>query len=1081
MSLDRLVLVWNASSRRPGSGCLVGPRLVLTAAHVVSVDQAAPERAVQVLGRQAARDRSGPWCDAICVWASIEHDLALLELATGLPEVDVSGPIPCGRMPRAQFCEGLSAFGYPHFMAQGWPAPPVANAWRGEQPVLGRLLDPHDAGRVRLPFDITSTGPSETHREEALRSGQSVWGGMSGAPVFADTLLVGVVIDDRSAGLESSRLSVVPTRLAFEDQGFLAIARPAGLTLVEVGPLATAPATAGRGAAAFLPPSPWHPSLPPDARPANWDMRTLGDFYGHILRRDDDADTSVPLRQMLSDLLHEDPPFAYRLRGAQGTGKSTSLALLFEWLRQDAPPDPRFTTHFVTAEVYLNDFSLREDRQKVLRQLFADFETLRAAAARRDGPKMLIILDGLSKDNPFNSQVLEQIGLLGDRLHGVVYAVSEAIENVVQAELKRHGLPETRRSFRLISADAAAKADSAFYGDFVRFERGLRGLPIPANEATVIARLRERAEALRFEPIDTHLLSIVLATIDDGKYETEDPAKFLEQYCLERMRKALSGKAVLAPASAAAFDTLRESAGLPSVREPLPPGRERRAVLGLIREHSNIRDFLAAYHLIDLIARGIQDQSARQAICGGVLAVDIPESASRFVKRLLNARAATRTNVMNTIQALHEEVDTATRNTFYYLCGRVEGSNHVGPARLFLDAVVKRIENALVGTKDPAKRLDLQTMLRTAFVSLVYLNDSGAKQRYVKLMLADQEAAAINRGFHLVYYGDIPAVQTKGSARYLDTGEADWGRSRDVLLERLARHVSTTSAEHDVLFEIRLFTLISFVQSRGEAAVAGIGAEALRTLVVGAVARLEQGGLRAYADAFLVDLKRSSFTPWRLLLDLYRLKTESRRGWVVRGFGEVSPARTESVADHCYLACLLAWFILPERLSETDASRQTNYSKARIISMLLVHDTAEAFIGDRVRVTMPAEARREHDAAEISAMEYIRMKDTYRGVEGGDLAYTLWREFEDGDTINARLARDIDRFENLIQLELYRPQILIDDHRQFRARLLAALVPGGLIHRRAEEFLQWADQAPRPIASADLSDHFYQRSGSSAP
>src|SRR5689334_18039393 len=62
-----------------------------------------------------------------------------------------------------------------------------------------------------------------------------------------------------------------------------------------------------------------------------------------------------------------------------------------------------------------------------------------------------------------------------------------------------------------------------------------------------------------------------------------------------------------------------------------------------------------------------------------------------------------------------------------------------------------------------------------------------------------------------------------------------------------------------------------------------------------------------------------------------RLKTVARQGWVDRGVAE-----PESVADHTYRAVMLAWTL------GAAAGLDTN----RLIKLLLVHDLAEASVGD---------------------------------------------------------------------------------------------------------------------------------------
>jgi hypothetical protein len=77
-------------------------------------------------------------------------------------------------------------------------------------------------------------------------------------------------------------------------------------------------------------------------------------------------------------------------------------------------------------------------------------------------------------------------------------------------------------------------------------------------------------------------------------------------------------------------------------------------------------------------------------------------------------------------------------------------------------------------------------------------------------------------------------------------------------------------------------------------------------------------------------------------------------------------------------------------------------------------------------------------------MEYIRARDTYPGVVGGKKAYLAWLEFErhgrrESSDINARIAKDVDRLENLVQLRLYGDLLGKDAREEFAGNLLRAL------------------------------------------
>jgi 5'-deoxynucleotidase YfbR-like HD superfamily hydrolase len=423
----------------------------------------------------------------------------------------------------------------------------------------------------------------------------------------------------------------------------------------------------------------------------------------------------------------------------------------------------------------------------------------------------------------------------------------------------------------------------------------------------------------------------------------------------------------------------------------------------------------------------------------------------------VNVDGQTLDDVFQAVKALHKEAPSRTRHFFYYLLGRFESKAAEGPVKTFLNAVKDELTKELGDDVVRPERILRQAQVRTVFVSLIYLGDQDALADYIRRLLEDQEAASVNRGFHRIYYGDVTADSGAGGERYLDDESGAWDRSRQALEARIERALSDSRlSDNDVLFEIRLFTLISFVQSRSGRGLDEAGAARLKEVIAKSLERIENEELAAYIRSFCIDLERRSFAPWDFIIDLYALKTARRQGWLDRGLHAPVGISVESVADHTYLACLLAWFLLPERDGADPA-----YSKSRIIELLLMHDVAEAFIGDQVVVQMDDAKRKRYVEEERGAMHYIRMKDTYPGIWGGNVGFERWQEFEKHGTrqpenINARIAKDIDRLENLIQLHLYAHALSVETTERFRQDLLAK-IETARVCGLSSEFERWAE------------------------
>ena len=171
---------------RCGSGCLVAGRTVLTAAHIVVGAVSVVVRGPDKITLQAAVDPrfigdvEGPG-----------PDLALIEVIGGAVGVPTMGLAAAGRdSPAGDPVERCHVIGYPAFMERrtvdGGRFRETADAF-GHVPVLSGLA------RGLLSVQVSSsTRPLPRARR---RLGDSPWSGMSGGPVVADGLLLGVVTE----------------------------------------------------------------------------------------------------------------------------------------------------------------------------------------------------------------------------------------------------------------------------------------------------------------------------------------------------------------------------------------------------------------------------------------------------------------------------------------------------------------------------------------------------------------------------------------------------------------------------------------------------------------------------------------------------------------------------------------------------------------------------------------------------------------------------------------------------------------------------------------------------------------------
>lgn len=183
---------------RYGSGCLVAGRTVLTAAHVVqdaaSVEVRDPDKVVY----QAA-------VDPAFVGAAEGPDLALVELLNPAVDVPAMGLAAVDRdSPGGDPVRGCQAIGYPLFKEADLPG---AGQLRETADALGYVPVLSDLVRGLLSLQVREA-PRELPAEQ-VALGKSHWSGMSGGPVVADGLLLGVVSEHAPRAGPSS-ITVTP-------------------------------------------------------------------------------------------------------------------------------------------------------------------------------------------------------------------------------------------------------------------------------------------------------------------------------------------------------------------------------------------------------------------------------------------------------------------------------------------------------------------------------------------------------------------------------------------------------------------------------------------------------------------------------------------------------------------------------------------------------------------------------------------------------------------------------------------------------------------------------------------------------
>ena len=138
------------------------------------------------------------------------------------------------------------------------------------------------------------------------------------------------------------------------------------------------------------------------------------------------------------------------------------------------------------------------------------------------------------------------------------------------------------------------------------------------------------------------------------------------------------------------------------------------------------------------------------------------------------------------------------------------------------------------------------------------------------------------------------------------------------------------------------------------------------------------------------------------LMELQRLKRLDRTGWSLRGL----PNGTESVAAHSFGVCITAMLLVDELVT-----RGVQIDSERVLRMALVHDWAEARVGDlplTASVYFGSEIRKRAETAALADM----VGDEARG----KFYQELHQDYESRESLEARLVKAADVFDLLVQV-----------------------------------------------------------------
>lgn len=427
-----------------------------------------------------------------------------------------------------------------------------------------------------------------------------------------------------------------------------------------------------------------------------------------------------------------------------------------------------------------------------------------------------------------------------------------------------------------------------------------------------------------------------------------------------------------------------------------------------------IRNFFFAYYYIDLLNRcDVQSLSLFDCI--------FTPGINRFVVDLMLNKPDCGRKIINNIQILlkHSGVTTNQKNQMVFLLGRVTNKSC---RELSIEILSKEYKEW-----DWSARMTtpMAMYIRTVGISLIYLGSTIYASDFYEKLIYNGFLSRINRNFHIQYF--ITKGYCFDSTLKLDDTEMCSAENIEGLYQYLYHSIFDKNSRGESMC-INIITILNLTVYKmfhlGRNSDADIQkAQKLIQRLLSEEINLSNSVVLEYVHNIREYINNGNIYV-STLSSIYRLKEEPRVGWIKRGIDR--RVSVESVADHTWACCQLALLFLTENLEDCQFAKVSEfsvmgneYNLSRILQMLIIHDLGEAYTGD----ILSGKKSEDDEKKESNAFRSLVTLDTLPYFNTFGYINDLAKEFMECNTYNAKLAKDIDLIEPLIQLFIYRENL----------------------------------------------------------
>ena len=682
-----------------------------------------------------------------------------------------------------------------------------------------------------------------------------------------------------------------------------------------------------------------------------------------------------------------------KITGMPGSAKSVLMQTAFyEILSDFKSGNGVFLPFYISLEYYESlNCAEKHTGQQVKTIIYNDMSDFLSYIGNSDGVLPVLFADGVREHNTGKislDNILMEIVEDSNILKRVISIDTDVIKN--RSRLKRIIPLVTGKISVCFEAHAVDSHNEGQAKDFIKNLVAFNNYDIDPDDVFKVVK------KLKYHEIDAFIVHSLSKELINSGRNLISISDIYERWALTEFR---GNENILASVAEKTFAyVFQRGFNMESVTFNAPQWR-------LIHKHRSFLDMLVARHVIYEIDKYGENTDFDCSIFDIMLTA----SSDRFLSDYLKENYALQEKVLSLITNKFDDMSIEQQSSSVFLLAKITYKNLIADVLNFLrpkfnvlKPVVKKSDNT---TQD---NYDNQFVFRAICFTLATFGQIQVLDDYLCLLITNDSAHAINRGAIVEYYNDQHQMAANGSY-YLDTDLKLGGKAINALIWKINKNLQPGGRRYPELDLVTLASLIQMrIQTNQSQRIPEICAwvrEFLSAIEKYKIMpqHIKSEKIEFYFSSMCDDFQAfldfdGDFDISQIMYNTLKgLKDTKRKQWTKKNIYD-----PESVSEHLYNAWMLAMLFLPQETNYEE------YSKKEILDMLLIHDMAEAKLGDVIlELNEPSKELREQN----SVMRKMFVKGSYPNIANLTYYYNIWTGYYKGLNINSKIARDI----NLIQ------------------------------------------------------------------